>query len=230
MIALHDLRSVAIVEILMKSQFYYTTTVLVLPPLFRSFFFFFTCLCFIFLFSLFPRYYFFARSRERFARRRFQMILRPAVLSTKSWFKKSRTRESRAQQPRNKIFNRKNGLLSFIYYRVALSQSCSMKVPRLAASSRVESTRPPFRRGRRWRERASGPCPSGYNLYTKINAPYFLDTLNKIESYKFDFCFFLSYTESLFLFFLPFFYLYKICRSARSTRVDCFFLRTDYSV
>lgn len=49
-----------------------------------------------------------------------------------------------------------------------------MKEPRRATVSA-----PPSRRGRRSRKRAPDPGPAGYNLYTKINAFSFFETLNR---------------------------------------------------
>lgn len=63
------------------------------------------------------------------------------------------------------------------------------------------------------------PPPPVYNLYTKINA--FLNTRNN-RIVQNDLCAsFTSFLHGTFCFSLPL-YLYKICRSARSTRVDRF--------
>lgn len=74
----------------------------------------------------------------------------------------------------------KEWIVIVIYYRVALNQSCSLKEPRLAASSRRADAPPPFEGGTAQMNETSGHGPSGYNLYTKINA-FFWNTLNKIE-------------------------------------------------
>lgn len=183
-IALHDVRSVVTActvtsESLWDHSF---TTVLVSPSqcLFFSFFSFTFSSLFFFVSCAFPLYALMrillflplsaifsslrGRARaHRFAvsqvrKIRYKLPLVPAPLSPSTICVCLVARERfRAQQPRNKICNRKSGC---IYYRVAInSQSYSMEIRRRAASSSRRIDAPPSRRGRnsRGKKAAAGP-------------------------------------------------------------------------
>lgn len=99
-----------------------------------------------------------------------------------------------------------------------------MKEPRLAASSPTSRCAPPFEGGA---AHATNLRPRSfwlYNLYTKINAFFFeypqQDRIVQNLTFLSFWFFFFPLTRNPFTFL--FLYLYKICRSARSTRVDCF--------
>jgi hypothetical protein len=178
-IALHDLRSVTPgSESLCNHSF---TTVLVLPPPSLIFFLLYTCMCAnVCVYVSFLLFCYFRSSfsfRDIFSSRAVaRTVCLPQVrgdvtvpLVTSCDFHSKSHARNRAQQPRNKICNRKSGCIAS-----RLISLVRMEESRLAAyvSSRRASAHPHLERVRRPRERdPRGPrLPPVYNLYTKIKA------------------------------------------------------------
>lgn len=193
----------------MKSQFNHSSRFT--SPFFNFMVYIYMCMCvcanvcvFSFslfsLFLLFPRYFFPAqsRARARFACRRSEIVttynsVRNAFVK---FFRSEPHARNRAQQPRNKICNRKSG-----YIASRLISLVRMEEPRLGVVPTGAPTHPSTQRVRRSRGRGpAGPDPPRlfYNLYKKINA--FLNTHNN-RIVQNDFCaYFPSSTELVSLF------------------------------
>lgn len=111
-------------------------------------------------------------------------------------------------------------------YRVALSQSCSNG----RTETRVVPTSADAPLDSKGASRTGPARPDllVYSLYTKINAFWITHNNRTVQN---DFCALFSFLHGTG--FLLSLYLYKICRSARSTRVDrsrsCFTPQTSFS-
>lgn len=190
----------------MKSQFYHSSRFTSpssrsLPPSFLSYisalrFYVYVFLFFVIFVPLSFRDIFSSRDRAHGSSAAIPKSWLPVPLYNPSTISvQSRTREIARSSHGIKYATERVGYTR-IRYRVAINQSCSMKEPRRAAVSA-----PPSRRGRRSRKRAPGPGPTGYNLYTKINAFFFFsETLNKriVQNVTL----FVPYTEISFCFFV----------------------------
>lgn len=113
-------------EISMKSQFYHSSRFT--SPFFNLIVYICVCICvcmyfsllfFFSLFLLFPRYFFLAQSRARFACRRSEVTTYSVTLTSCEFFVQSRTREIARSSHGIKYATERE------MYRVALSQSCS---------------------------------------------------------------------------------------------------------
>lgn len=127
----------------MKSQFYHSSRFT--SPFFNliEYIYVYVCAFFFPLLLLFPRYFFLAQSRARFACRRSEVTTAPFVNVLWFFFFRSVSHaRNRAQQPRNKICNRKSRCIAS-----RLVSLVRMEEPRLVSSRRA-LTHPSSRRVR----------------------------------------------------------------------------------